>query len=67
MNRPITLEEANEKLRTALSRGDQEEVAKWDFVIRGENDYRVVLKHRNREMRNQSLEAARKESLRTRP
>lgn len=53
--RPLTLEEAIKNLDKALTNGDREEIAKWDSIIRKENDYRMISRERDRDIYNQSL------------
>lgn len=50
-NTPVTTEYAAERLEAALKAGDMEEVEKWAFCIRGNNDMRVRGKHRARYMK----------------
>jgi hypothetical protein len=57
MNTPITNEEAVVHLEKALKAGDLEEIAKWDFIIRSNNDFRIRAKQKRREMDNIALEA----------
>lgn len=44
-NTPVTSEYANERLKEALARGDQQEIEKWDMVIRSNNELRIRAKH----------------------
>lgn len=47
-NTPMTLEEANERLGVVLKSGNKEEIEKWDFIIRSENEWRIKNKHKER-------------------
>lgn len=64
LNKPMTIEYALERLDEALKSQDSEEIAKWDFIIRAENDWRIKCKQRDREMKDNLLRLKLKEMYR---
>lgn len=66
MKTPMTNEYANEMLRKALERQDEQEIEKWAFIIKSNNDWRVGVKNKIREMKNLELISLYKRSLRIR-
>ncbi len=57
-NTPMTTEDALQRLKQALENEDSEEVAKWDSIIRAENDWRSKCREKDREMKNNLLRIA---------
>lgn len=53
--KPISLDEANEHLKTALQAGDEEEIKKWDWIIRSTVEWRAKKKQEARAFKSLSL------------
>lgn len=54
-NEVITTEYALEKLNDALKEGDLDDVKKWDFIIRSNNEYRIKVKEKIRQAKDDYL------------
>lgn len=61
---PITIEQANDKLKVAIERQNTEEISKWTWIIKSLEEYRIGIKNKIREMKEADLRRKLKESYR---